>query len=66
MEPAIGPAPPSRINDYVVGGTMIFSICFGIGLFVALLFLFIRFLPVISMAEMRELLPQAKVEESTA
>jgi molybdopterin-containing oxidoreductase family membrane subunit len=37
-----------------------------IGLFVALVFLFIRFLPAISMAEMRELLPKAKVEESTA
>jgi Ni/Fe-hydrogenase subunit HybB-like protein len=36
-----------------------------IGLFIALLFLFIRFLPAISMAEMRELLPQAKVEEGT-
>ncbi|HJP92196.1 MAG TPA: NrfD/PsrC family molybdoenzyme membrane anchor subunit [Pyrinomonadaceae bacterium] len=35
-----------------------------LGLFIALLFLFIRFLPLISMAEMRELLPQAKVEES--
>jgi molybdopterin-containing oxidoreductase family membrane subunit len=37
-----------------------------IGLFLSLLFLFIRFLPVISMAEMRELLPSAKTEESTA
>jgi molybdopterin-containing oxidoreductase family membrane subunit len=37
-----------------------------LGLFVALLFLFIRFLPLISMAEMRELLPQAKTEESAA
>ena len=37
-----------------------------IGLFVALVFLFIRFLPAISMAEMRELLPQAKVQESQA
>jgi molybdopterin-containing oxidoreductase family membrane subunit len=35
-----------------------------IGLFVALVFLFIRLLPAISMAEMRELLPQAKVQES--
>jgi len=37
-----------------------------IGLFVALLFLFIRFLPAISMAEMRELLPQAQVQETKA
>jgi molybdopterin-containing oxidoreductase family membrane subunit len=37
-----------------------------IGLFVALLFLFIRFLPAISMAEMRELLPQAQVQETEA
>ena len=36
------------------------------GLFLSLVFLFIRFLPVISMAEMRELLPSAKTEESTA
>jgi molybdopterin-containing oxidoreductase family membrane subunit len=37
-----------------------------IGLFIALMFLFIRFLPAISMAEMRELLPQARVEENEA
>ena len=35
-----------------------------IGLFFALLFLFIRFLPMISIFEMRTLLPEAKVEES--
>ena len=34
-----------------------------IGLFLALLFLFLRFLPMISIAEMRATLPQAKVEE---
>jgi Ni/Fe-hydrogenase subunit HybB-like protein len=34
-----------------------------IGLFFALLFLFIRFLPMISIFEMRTILPQAKVEE---
>ena len=34
-----------------------------IGLFVALLFLFIRFLPMISIFEMRTLLPQARVKE---
>ncbi len=34
-----------------------------IGLFVSLLFLFIRFLPVISIFEMRTLLPQAEVHE---
>jgi molybdopterin-containing oxidoreductase family membrane subunit len=37
-----------------------------IGLFVMLLFLFIRFLPAISMAEMRELVPQAEVREGKA
>ena len=37
-----------------------------IGLFVMLLFLFIRFLPAISMAEMRELVPQARVKEEAA
>jgi len=35
-----------------------------IGLFVALLFLFIRFLPMISIFEMRTLLPQARVKEA--
>ncbi len=34
-----------------------------IGLFIALLFLFIRMLPMISIFEMRALLPEAKVEE---
>ena len=34
-----------------------------IGLFVSLLFLFLRFLPMISIAEMRAILPGAKVEE---
>jgi Ni/Fe-hydrogenase subunit HybB-like protein len=34
-----------------------------IGLFVALLFLFLRFLPMISIFEMRSLLPESKVEE---
>jgi Ni/Fe-hydrogenase subunit HybB-like protein len=33
-----------------------------IGLFVSLLFLFVRFLPMISIFEMRTILPQAKVE----
>jgi molybdopterin-containing oxidoreductase family membrane subunit len=37
-----------------------------IGLFVALLFLFIRFLPMISIFEMRVILPEAKVMESEA
>jgi len=37
-----------------------------IGLFVALLFLFIRFLPMISIFEMRVILPEAKVTESEA
>ena len=34
-----------------------------IGLFLTLLFLFVRFLPMISIFEMRTLLPEAKVEE---
>jgi molybdopterin-containing oxidoreductase family membrane subunit len=33
-----------------------------IGLFLALLFLFLRFLPMISIFEMRTMLPEAKVE----
>jgi Ni/Fe-hydrogenase subunit HybB-like protein len=37
-----------------------------IGLFLTLLFLFIRFLPVISIFEMRTILPQAEVEEEAA
>ncbi len=41
-----------------------FSMFFGtIGLFFALLFLFIRFLPIISIFEMRTILPEAEVEE---
>ena len=41
-----------------------FSMFFGtIGLFLTLLFLFIRFLPVISIFEMRTILPQAAVDE---
>ena len=35
-----------------------------IGLFLALLFLFVRFLPMISIAEMRAILPEAKMDES--
>src|SRR5258706_8949704 len=35
-----------------------------IGLFLALMFLFIRFLPIISIFEMRAILPEAKVEEA--
>jgi len=34
-----------------------------IGLFLALMFLFIRLLPMISIFEMRAILPEAKVEE---
>ena len=34
-----------------------------IGLFLALLFLFLRFLPMISIFEMRTILPQAKVDD---
>ncbi|MEP6708170.1 MAG: hydrogenase, partial [Pyrinomonadaceae bacterium] len=41
-----------------------FSMFIGtIGLFFALLFLFIRFLPIISIFEMRTILPEAEVEE---
>jgi Ni/Fe-hydrogenase subunit HybB-like protein len=36
-----------------------------IGLFLCLLFLFVRFLPMISIFEMRTLLPEAKVKEET-
>jgi molybdopterin-containing oxidoreductase family membrane subunit len=35
-----------------------------IGLFLALMFLFIRFLPMISIFEMRTILPEAKIEEA--
>jgi molybdopterin-containing oxidoreductase family membrane subunit len=34
-----------------------------IGLFLALMFLFIRLLPMVSIFEMRAILPEAKVEE---
>ena len=34
-----------------------------IGLFFSLMFLFIRFLPIISIFEMRTILPDAEVEE---
>jgi Ni/Fe-hydrogenase subunit HybB-like protein len=41
-----------------------YSTYFGtIGLFVTLIFLFVRFLPMISIFEMRTILPEAKVEE---
>jgi molybdopterin-containing oxidoreductase family membrane subunit len=41
-----------------------FSMFFGtIGLFFSLMFLFIRFLPIISIFEMRTILPEAEVEE---
>jgi molybdopterin-containing oxidoreductase family membrane subunit len=44
-----------------------FSMFFGtIGLFLSLMFLFIRFLPVISIFEMRTILPEADVEEEAA
>jgi molybdopterin-containing oxidoreductase family membrane subunit len=44
-----------------------FSMLFGtIGLFFMLLFLFIRFLPMISIFEMRTILPEAEVEEKAA
>ena len=36
-----------------------------IGLFVALLFLFLRFLPMISIFEMRTILPEAKLDEGS-
>ena len=37
-----------------------------IGLFLCLLFLFLRFLPMISISEMRTLLPEAHVKEEKA
>jgi molybdopterin-containing oxidoreductase family membrane subunit len=41
-----------------------FSMFFGtIGLFLTLMFLFLRFVPIIPMFEMKVMLPQAKVEE---
>jgi molybdopterin-containing oxidoreductase family membrane subunit len=44
-----------------------FSMFLGtIGLFFSLLFLFIRFLPIISIFEMRTILPEAEVEEEAA
>jgi hypothetical protein len=44
-----------------------FTMFFGtLGLFFSLLFLFIRFLPIISIFEMRTILPQAEVEEERA
>jgi molybdopterin-containing oxidoreductase family membrane subunit len=44
-----------------------FSMLIGtIGLFFCLLFLFIRFLPIISIFEMRTILPEAEVEEEVA
>ena len=36
-----------------------------IGLFLALIFLFIRFLPMISIFEMRTILPEAEVKDGT-
>jgi molybdopterin-containing oxidoreductase family membrane subunit len=36
------------------------------GLFLTLFFLFIRFLPMISIFEMRTMLPEAKLEEESA
>jgi len=37
-----------------------------LGLFTALFFLFVRFLPMIPMSEIRMMLPQAKVKEPEA
>ena len=48
------PAPRAGIGPRIVGT---------IGLFLFLFFLFIRLLPMISIFEVRTLLPQAKVEE---
>jgi molybdopterin-containing oxidoreductase family membrane subunit len=49
---------PTRYDWMMYIGTL--------GLFSALMFLFIRFLPVISIFEMRTLLPEAKVDEEQA
>ena len=54
---------PSSWGNYSPTGWD-FSMFLGtIGLFFALLFLFIRFLPIISIFEMRTILPDAEVEE---
>jgi molybdopterin-containing oxidoreductase family membrane subunit len=50
--------------DMYAPTTWDFSMFFGtIGLFLTLLFLFIRFLPMISIFEMRTLVPEAEVRE---
>jgi molybdopterin-containing oxidoreductase family membrane subunit len=46
---------PTRWDNMLYVGTM--------GLFLSLLFLFVRFLPMISIFEMRTLVPEAEVKE---
>ena len=56
-------AKPSGVTvmvEFMRGSTFIGTL----GLFVALMFLFIRVLPMISIFEMRQILPEAKVEEA--
>jgi len=57
---------PSSWGFYAPTGWDIATFAGTIGLFFALLFLFIRFLPVISIAEMRELLTRPEVKEQRA
>ena len=60
--------PASRLPAFVVGNVPADAVGLGmfigtIGFFFTLLFLFIRFLPMISIFEMRTILPEAEVEE---
>ncbi|MCA9969085.1 MAG: polysulfide reductase NrfD [Anaerolineales bacterium] len=54
---------PSSWGPFVATGWDYATLAGTIGLFAALLFLFIRFLPVVSIAEMRELVAEATPEE---
>jgi len=55
---------PSSWGIFVATGWDYATLIGTLGLFAALLFLFIRFLPVVSMAEMRELVAESKPEEA--
>jgi len=54
---------PSSWGDYVPTGWDFATLFGSLGLFLTLLFLFIRFLPMISIFEMRTILPQAEVKD---
>ena len=54
---------PSSWGDYSATRWDFMTFFGTIGLFVALLFLFIRFLPMISIFEMRTMVPEAKIKE---